>query len=87
MPNPLVLTVRISALCSSTAVTLALGIMLPEASLISPAMPPSVCCANIGKPDRQQKMATANDRMDKEERMRVHMLKMPLLENKDFLSG
>ena len=44
-PVPFVFVERVSEVCSSVTVTEALGITPPEASVTSPVMPPSVCCA------------------------------------------
>src|SRR5438876_12077168 len=45
VPEPLVFAVRVRDVDSSTTVTDALGITPPEASVTTPVMPPSVCCA------------------------------------------
>src|ERR1700677_2960765 len=86
-PDPLVLTERVKAVCSSRTVTVALGIAPPDASVTSPVMPPRVCCAGT----RVQHSATAatntSSRGIGEETIRMKFLTLHCLENRDFPSG
>src|SRR6266568_6931609 len=62
VPVPLVLVVRVNEVCSSNTVTVALGMTPPDASVTTPVMPPSVCCANRGEMHSAATATIANSR-------------------------
>src|SRR5579872_2294853 len=67
VPAPLVTSVRVRDVCSSRTVTVALGITLPDGSVTSPVIPPSVCCASSVEPHSATTAAKASSRGNKEE--------------------
>jgi len=78
---------RESEVCSSVMVTLALGITPPDASLTSPEMPPSVCCANRGEQHSAATVAIASSRESREEKICMEYLKWRASKNGVFPIG
>src|ERR1035438_443513 len=86
-PDPLVFTERVSDVCSSTTVTVTLGITPPDESVTSPVMPPRVCCARTVPEHSATAAAKASSRGIGEETIRMKCLTLHSLENRDFPSG
>src|ERR1700677_5161541 len=86
-PDALVCTVRVSAVCSSTTVTVAPGITPPDESVTSPVMPATVCCAKTALQHSATTADTASSRGIDEETIRRTCLTLHSLENRDFPNG
>src|SRR5580698_9706391 len=86
-PEALDLTERVRPVCSSTTVTVALGITPPEPSVTEPVMPPSVCCAKTIGEHSATAATNASSRNVGEKTNRLKFLTLHSLENKDFPSG
>ena len=75
-PEAFVFAVRVSEVCSSTAVTCTLGITLPDESVTSPVMPPSVCCAKSDGAHSATAAATAGSQGSRDESLRMKCFKI-----------
>src|SRR5271170_8247818 len=86
-PDALVLTERVRAVCSSTTLTVALGITPPDESVTSPVMPPSVCCAGTMVAHSATAATNTSSREIGAETKRMKCLTLHSLGNRDFPCG
>jgi len=82
-PAPFDFAVRVRPVCSPTMVTSTLGITLPELSVISPVMPPSVCCAKEGEIHNAATATNVRSR-NIEEEIRMENINGTASQNRDF---
>src|ERR1022692_617659 len=83
-PDPFEMTVGVNPVCSPVIVTTALGITLPEDSVTSPEMPPSVCCASRAEEHSAATARIDSSRRNGEERRRMDDLNCTASRNRDI---